>query len=426
MYATFSDLLRDLFGLNIPLPIQTFGLVMAIAFAAAYVVSVSELKRKESIGHLKKNRIKVWINKKSSNMELLVSTVLSALVGYKFLAAIFDYSSLVENPQKFLLSTNGSLLGLILGAAYGYYSIYSSNKKLEWKTPELIQKDFHPYQHMWNVLFIAAVAGILGAKIFHNLENIDELINNPIEAIFSFSGLTFYGGLIVAALSIFYYANKKGLSILHLCDATAPALMLAYGIGRIGCHLSGDGDWGIVNSAYSLNENGTMIHADNNYFQTHVLSNFAEYYSQEFNGLINVQSIYFKGWDFLPNWFWAFNYHNNVLNAGISIPNCSGAHCYMLPNPVFPTALYEAVACILLFSLLWLLRKRFTTAGVFFFFYLVLNGLERFFIEKIRVNETITFFGFQPSQAEIISTIFILLGLVGMWYLRRKSRTIKK
>ncbi|MFX9050398.1 prolipoprotein diacylglyceryl transferase family protein, partial [Acinetobacter baumannii] len=75
-------------------------------------------------------------------------------------------------------------------------------------------------------------------------ENWNDFIKDPIDALISFSGLTFYGGLICAALAIYFYAKKHNIPFIHLADAAAPALMLAYGIGRIGCQVAGDGDWG--------------------------------------------------------------------------------------------------------------------------------------------------------------------------------------
>ena len=71
-------------------------------------------------------------------------------------------------------------------------------------------------------MIFAAIFGFLGAKIFHNLENWDELTKNPVEALLSFSGLTFYGGLICAGAAIIYYAKKHGIKVWHLADAIAP------------------------------------------------------------------------------------------------------------------------------------------------------------------------------------------------------------
>jgi len=74
-----------------------------------------------------------------------------------------------------------------------------------------------------------------------------------------------------------------------------------------------------------------------------------------------------------------------------------------------------------LFFLLWSLRKKFKIPGTLFAFYLFINGIERFFIEKIRVNTRYTIFGFHPTQAEIISTLLILGGAGLYFYLWKKA-----
>jgi prolipoprotein diacylglyceryltransferase len=125
---------------------------------------------------------------------------------------------------------------------------------------------------------------------------------------------------------------------------------------------------------------------------------------------------------FLPDWAWAYRYPNNVLGEGVPIPGCEGQHCNQLLNPVFPTPLYEAVACIVLFIFLWSIRKRFTIPGTFFLFYLLLNGIERFMIEKIRVNTTYKIMGNGITQAEIISFVFMIGSVLGMIYLYSKHK----
>jgi prolipoprotein diacylglyceryltransferase len=126
----------------------------------------------------------------------------------------------------------------------------------------------------------------------------------------------------------------------------------------------------------------------------------------------------------MPDWFWAYNYPNNVLNEGIPIPGCLGNHCSALPNAVFPTPLYEAIACIGMFGILWSVRKYFTTPGTFFFFYLLLNGIERFLIEKIRVNTNYHIFGNDITQAELISSAFILISIVALVYLKLNRKKV--
>jgi phosphatidylglycerol---prolipoprotein diacylglyceryl transferase len=114
----------------------------------------------------------------------------------------------------------------------------------------------------------------------------------------------------------------------------------------------------------------------------------------------------------------ANNYPHNVINEGINLTNCTGDYCSVLPVAVFPTSLYEALICNLLFGLLWAIRKRFTIPLHLFGFYLILNGIERFLIEKIRVNYKYDWGFLHPTQAEIISSIMILAGVSILIFLK--------
>jgi len=90
---------------------------------------------------------------------------------------------------------------------------------------------------------------------------------------------------------------------------------------------------------------------------------------------------------------------------------------------VFPTPLYECIACLLLFAGLWSIRKRILIPGMLFAIYLVMNGVERFLIEKIRVNTQYHIGSLDITQAEIISVVLFLLGVFGMIWLNRKKST---
>jgi prolipoprotein diacylglyceryltransferase len=118
---------------------------------------------------------------------------------------------------------------------------------------------------------------------------------------------------------------------------------------------------------------------------------------------------------------WTYNYPNNVNEAGYPIPGCVGKYCNELKIPVYPTPIYEVIVCLLLFAVLWSVRKKIKTPGRLFALYLILNGMERFFIEKIRVNTRLNIFGFQPTQAEVISTLLFVAGLVLWIVLKRKA-----
>ena len=151
---------------------------------------------------------------------------------------------------------------------------------------------------------------------------------------------------------------------------------------RLGCHFSGDGDWGIENTAAKP----------------------------------NLMSIF-------PDWIWSYDYPNNVINEGIRIQDCMYSdYCYKLATPVFPTPIYEFLLCLGIFGLLMYIRKKIKLTGFIFISYLFFNGIERFTIELIRVNETYNLFGTLITQAQIISTLFILTSFIGFGILWKKPR----
>ena len=382
MYPTISHLLFDLFGINIPLPIQTFGFWVAVAFIFASWVISNELKRKEKEGFLSSTKVNEIIGESLTTSEIISSLLTGFFIGFKFIEALFHYTDLVNNPQDFILSTRGNLLGGILIASISFYLKWTENNKTKLATPKTIEKIVHPFELVGNMTMIAAVSGIIGAKIFHNLENMDAFLADPIGQLISFSGLTFYGGLIAGAVSVIWYANKYKINTKHLIDSAAPGLMLAYGVGRIGCQMSGDGDWGIDNLAPK-----------------------PEWMS------------------FLPDWMWSYTFPHNVINAGVPIEGCTGKFCMELANPVWPTAFYEVIMSLAIFGILWAMRKHIKVPGALFFIYLAFNGVERFFIEKIRINTEYNILG-GITQAEIISFSLILTAIIGVTYLYSSKKAI--
>lgn len=284
-----------------------------------------------------------------------------------------------------------------------------------------------PHQRVPDIIVMAAVAGLLGAKIFHNLENWGDFVKDPIGALFSFSGLTFYGGLIVASYVIIRYAIKKNINVWQLIDSAAPSLMLAYGVGRMGCHFSGDGDWGIYNSAYVTDAAGKIVPADPAKFQEMVKAS-EQFFVRQYGSLEHIPHAAFTkpaGLSFLPDWLFAYGYPHNVINEGVQMAGCAGKYCSVLPVSVYPTALYEIITCLILFAVLFALRKKVTVPGMLFGIYLIMNGVERFFIEKIRVNTKYDIFGFHPTQAEIISSLMVIGGAVLIWYCRKIHKAAK-
>ena len=230
-----------------------------------------------------------------------------------------------------------------------------------------------PSKTLGTIALLNTICGIVVGKIFYLFENSNELHN--IHSIFSFAGINYFGALtgMLVSSTVYYYRNN--INPLSVFDSAASGFILSYCIGRLGCHVSGDGDWGIEN---------TMA----------------------------------KPFAWLPDWFWAYDYPHNIIREGVIMNHCDwGNYCYKLAAPVFPTSLYEAIVCFLLFILLWRIRKKTRPTGFVMSIYLILAGLERFLIEEIRINPLIK--GLNITQAQLVSIILMIAGaalMAGRWY----------
>lgn len=416
MYPNLYYAFEDLFGIRITglQLVNSFGFFVAIAFLVAAWVLTRELKRKEAEGLFSYTTRTVISNEQVSWFDVIVNFLLGFFMGYKIIGA-FLIPEALEDPQAFIFSTKGHIIaGLLTGALFGGLKWNEKRKNSLGKAEQRTIRIW-PHDRVGDMVIYAAIFGFLGAKIFHNLENLDEFSKNPVEALLSFSGLTIYGGLIIATIAIIYYARKHNIAVLHLADAFAPTMMIAYAIGRIGCQVSGDGDWGIMNSAYISEADGSIALSSPDQFHAALQANASGYLqSLHADSLSQIQHASVKSFAGLPDWMVAYNYPNNVVNElrDVTLAGCEGKYCNFLPVPVFPTPFYEFVACTLLFFVLWMLRKRIKIAGRLAAIYLIFNGLERFLIEKIRVNTTYNLFGFHPTQAEIISVLLVLAGVI--------------
>ncbi|MCF8278302.1 MAG: prolipoprotein diacylglyceryl transferase [Flavobacteriales bacterium] len=232
----------------------------------------------------------------------------------------------------------------------------------------------HPYDHVGNIAMICCFGAIAGGKLFHNLENWDEMMADPMAALTSMGGFSFLGGLIVSMGLFAWYAKRNKLSILHFLDAVMPSVAIGYGFGRLGCHISGDGDWGIPND-----------------------SPMPDWLS------------------FLPDWMWAYNYPNNVLHVDM-IQYFADKGYTSLTGYAYPTPIYEIIMSIFMFAFMWSMRKRWTVPGIMLSVYLILSGIERLLIEQIRINNEYNVLG-GITQAEMLSLAMVLIGAFGLYYM---------
>ncbi len=438
MYPNLYYAINDWFGwkINAFKIFYTFGIFVALGFIGSAYFLTLELKRKEKQGLLQPREESITAGKPASFFDLIINGIVGFIFGYKLIGVFIASRSPGLDLQEYIFSSSGSWVGGIILAALLVYFKYREKEKQKLAKPEKRIIRVWPHDRVGDIVIFALVFGIIGAKLFDNLENWDRFIQNPIGNLLSPSGLTFYGGLIFATTAICIHARKKGINLLHLIDAAAPALMIAYAIGRIGCQVAGDGDWGIYNSAYISDKPGHVVAATPKQFHDKLQEN-ATYFlngsvidpsgitvnvtDRHAESLEKVPHKSFKGPDFLPAWMFAYTFPHNVNEDGILLNNCEGKYCRALPQPVFPTSFYETIVCGLLFLFLWLIRRRIKTPGIMFSIYLILNGIERFFIETIRVNTTYSIFGIHPTQAELISAALVFTGLLGVIIFSRRK-----
>lgn len=194
-----------------------------------------------------------------------------------------------------------------------------------------------------SLVAIPALCGIVGAKLYHVLETPRELIADPIGQIFTPYGLAWFGGLIAGIAAFLYLARKFRIPMLLMFDIASPAVALGYGIGRIGCLLSGDGDYGRPTS--------------------------------------------------LP---WGMSFPHGI------VPTTQRVH----PTPIYELIVAVLIAYWLWRMGRPEKTNRNTIAGKIFAMYLILTGIARFLVEFIRINPR-SFFGMTNAQAASLVSIIL-------------------
>ena len=262
---------------------------------------------------------------------------------------LIDFGMIDLLGFKFRLAIHSFGFMLVIAFYTTYFILDKDLKKLKYE--DTLASD---------LVFWAALGGVLGSKVYHLLENMDQLIIDPIGMIFSGSGLVFLGGLIGGTISVSIILHRNNLPWLVFADIVAPLLILGYGIGRIGCFLVGD-DYGIPTSLpWGLSFPNGLPPSTSQVFE-----------------------LYFP-------WIDISNFEPGLLK-------------------VHPTQIYEFIICLIIFFYLYNKRVNIKVKGTLFFTYLILAGFERFFIEFIRTNEK--YFLSTFSGAQIISFFMISIGL---------------
>jgi phosphatidylglycerol:prolipoprotein diacylglycerol transferase len=230
----------------------------------------------------------------------------------------------------------------------------------------------------WDLVFMAVVGGILGAKIYYVLLNYPRLVQDPLGLIFSRGGMVWYGGFLGATALVVWEIRRSKLPIGDAADAIAPGLALAYAVGRVGCFLVGD-DWGRPTA--------------------------------------------------LP---WGIRFPEGtppttvtVIEGEYGVPvDPELVARYGEVVPVHPTQLYEVAISTLVFLVLWRLRKHPWQAGWLFSLWLIFAGAERFFVEFFRLKDD-RFLG-PFTLAQMISVGLMVVGVVLVQRLHRAKAPAKR
>ncbi len=277
---------------------------------------------------------------------------------YPDLSYIIEDSVGIKLAFLSTIKTFGFLLSLAFTLTFStfYYAVKKREKIVTFKKDAPLYLSFYD---LLEVVLVTIFSSFIGGYLFSYIET----------KTFESLSFNYLGGLSGGLIASFCYCYKYRIDLIGLLDCISYPLLWGYSVGRLGCHLSGDGDWGINN--------------------------------------LNPKPYY---WIF-PDWTWAYSYPHNILNLGIPIKGCLGSYCNQLEFEVFPTSFYESVISMLGGTFIFFIKGYlWDKKGMLFCLYLLFIGIERFLIEFIRINPKYGYL-YNLSQAQIISILIVCISL---------------
>jgi len=241
-----------------------------------------------------------------------------------------------------------------------------------WVTGKQLERYALNKEIVWDGLAWVALGGILGAKLYYLALHPADVAMNPLRAFLSRGGLVWYGGLIGGVLAWYLYVRSKKLPVATMFDATAPALFVAYAVGRMGCFLVGD-DYGVSTDSW-------------------VGIAFPEGTPETTAGNLRAAGD----------------------NIAASIPDSAIV-------AVHPTQLYEIGMALILFAVVWQVGKRRLHTGQLFSLFMVFYGIERFIIEFVRAKTDRVVLGLSTSQ---LASILLFAAGIWLWHHRKKAPVV--
>lgn len=227
-----------------------------------------------------------------------------------------------------------------------------------------LRRKGHDPEKAWDFVFMAVIGGIVGARVYYLFLNFPQFLADPLGMLFSRGGLVWYGGFLLATAFVVWEVRRQKLPLGQAADACAPAIALAYAVGRMGCFFVGD-DWGRptdswVGIAFPRGTPPTRVE-----------------YIEDFGITVDPALI---------------EKYGDVI-------------------PVHPTQLYEVGMSTLIFFFLWRIRGGRRPDGQLFMIWLALAGVERFIVEFFRAKDDRFLAGF--TVAQLISLLIVAVGVAG-------------
>lgn len=228
-------------------------------------------------------------------------------------------------------------LCILLGVIVAYILITREGKK------QGLPKEF-----ISDLIFYTLIIGILGARVYYCVFNLDYYLANPSEILKIYNGgLAIHGGVIAGLIFVYFYTKKKNVSFIKILDIVAPAVIIAQSFGR----------WG-------------------------------NFFNQEAHGGITT--------------------YQNLKNMHIPEFIINGMH--IEGKYYYPTFFFESIWCLIGFMILMIARRnKNLRKGFQIGFYFIWYGIGRFFIEAFR-TDSLMLFGLKIAQ--IVSLIGIIIGII--------------
>ena len=257
------------------------------------------------------------------------------------------------------------------------------------------------------LIAIPCIVGLAGAKLYHLLESPAEFFAHPLAMFFNPYGFAWFGGLLAGFVAFVWIGLRQHIPLLALLDAGSPAAALGYGIGRIGCFLSGDGDYGIPTSLpWGMSFPNGLVPTTERVHPTPIYE------------LIVACAI---AW-----WLWRIgakqiaaarvNYSVRVSERAPTREELASVNSSPRPTRHPSPAEISAIRQRAQFLNAW----RRPAAGAVFAMYLALTGLARFLVEFIRINPR-SFLGMSNAQTAGLASV-IAGSVLWYWLMNTRSR----